>query len=125
MSPLFRTLRIRLVLSLVVLMTAFGCSSPLSNDDASPTPGHTPTVETQPTMRIVTPTPYTPPAVATGTGVSQPEQNPETYVVVEGDSLYSIALRFGVDLNALIELNSLTDPNDITIGQELRIPPRP
>lgn len=117
--------RIQLGLTLVMLLTAFGCTSPLSSDDASPQPEATATVEVQPTMRIVTPTPYTPSADATGTGVAQPEENPATYVVVEGDSLYSIALRFGVDLNTLIELNGLSDPNDITIGQELQIPPKP
>jgi lipoprotein NlpD len=45
-------------------------------------------------------------------------------VVAEGDSLYAIAIRFGVEIRAIIELNGLSDPNDIQVGQELRIPPR-
>jgi LysM repeat protein len=76
-------------------------------------------------MQIVTPTPVTPAAGATGTGaVSAPQENPSTYVVVDGDNLYAIALKFGVDLNALIEANGLSDPNDIQVGQELKIPPK-
>jgi LysM repeat protein len=76
-------------------------------------------------MEIVTPTPVTPAVGATGTGVTgAPQENPATYVVVDGDNLYAIALKFGVDLNALIEANGLSDPNDIQVGQELKIPPK-
>jgi LysM repeat protein len=76
-------------------------------------------------MTIVTPTPVTPAVVGTGTGAVQPPgENPSTYVVAEGDSLYAIAVKFGVELNALIEANGLADPNDIQVGQELKIPPK-
>jgi LysM repeat protein len=79
-------------------------------------------------MPIVTPTPI--PAGATVPAPDQPdsgsgEANPETYVVSDGDTLYAIALRFGVEIRAIIELNALSDPNDIRVGQELRLPPRP
>ena len=112
---------------LLVPLAAAGCSLsvPGGNDDdaasASPTIAEATPTRAAP-MAIVTPTPVPPDATApSGT---QPTQNPESYVVAEGDTLYGIAIRFGVDLNALIELNGLSDPNDIQVGQELKIPPK-
>ncbi len=115
-----------LALALFLLLVS-GCSTDLLDrgDDATPAVAATPTVERPPMMPIVTPTVVVPTAQPTGTAGSAPAEHPATYVVVEGDSLYAIALRFDVDLNALIELNGLDDPNDITVGQELKIPPRP
>ena len=42
------------------------------------------------------------------------------YVVKEGDSLYSIAKKYGMNVNDLITLNNLTT-NVLSIGQQLRI----
>ena len=47
-----------------------------------------------------------------------------TYSVVAGDTLFSIARRFGVTVAALAELNSITNANLIRIGQRLQIPAR-
>jgi len=44
------------------------------------------------------------------------------YVVRRGDTLYSIARRFGTMVNAIVSLNGLTNPNMIYVGQRLRIP---
>jgi len=44
------------------------------------------------------------------------------YVVSAGDTLGSIAKRFGVSEVELQTLNNITDPNEISVGQELRIP---
>lgn len=47
------------------------------------------------------------------------------YTVKQGDSLYIIALRFGVSLDRLIAANpQITDPSRLTIGQPICIPPR-
>jgi len=52
-----------------------------------------------------------------------PEQNQEqTYRVVPGDSLNAIAQRFGVSVAAIQSLNSITNPNRISVGQLIRIP---
>ena len=51
--------------------------------------------------------------------VTQPA--PTTYTVRQGDTLYSIARRFGVTLEALMAANGLTDYH-IRVGQQLRIP---
>ena len=45
-----------------------------------------------------------------------------TYVVESGDTLSGIARRFGTDVPALIEANGITNPNMLTLGQQLRLP---
>jgi murein DD-endopeptidase MepM/ murein hydrolase activator NlpD len=44
------------------------------------------------------------------------------YVVQPGDSLSSIAARFSVDLNTLMLVNNISDPNALAAGQQLVIP---
>lgn len=44
------------------------------------------------------------------------------YVVQLGDTLSSIAKKFGVSVNAIIDANSISNPNRIYVGQELAIP---
>lgn len=46
------------------------------------------------------------------------------YEVVKGDNPYSIARKFKVNYNKLIEINGITDPTKIQIGQKLKIPPQ-
>ena len=48
---------------------------------------------------------------------------PQTYVVQQGDTLYSIAFNFGFDYNDLARLNGIQDPTMIHVGQELRLFP--
>jgi LysM repeat protein len=45
-----------------------------------------------------------------------------TYVVQRGDTLYRIGLRFGVSWVQIAEANGLTNPNQIYVGQTLKIP---
>lgn len=45
----------------------------------------------------------------------------DSYVVKKGDTLYSIASRYGISVQELKELNNLTN-NDLFIGQILRLP---
>ena len=47
----------------------------------------------------------------------------DTYTVQNGDTLYSIALRFSTSVNDIKKLNNLTN-NNLAIGQVLRIPKR-
>jgi LysM repeat protein len=51
-----------------------------------------------------------------------PTPTQRTYIVKSGDTLISIARRFGVTVDALSKLNSISNPNSIRIGQELKIP---
>lgn len=55
-------------------------------------------------------------AAATPSGIQ------ESYTVQPGDTLGSIADRFGIPLEDLMRLNGLTDPNWISVGQVLLLP---
>ena len=68
--------------------------------------------------------PLVPPATELTPPPPTPTPEPPTfsYVVQPGDTLASLSRRFGVGLAALIELNELSDPDNLSVGQELRIP---
>ena len=50
------------------------------------------------------------------------EENYPVYVVQAGDNLTAIAVRFGVSLTELAEVNGITNVNIVSVGDELRIP---
>jgi LysM repeat protein len=97
---------------------------------ASPSPGPTPTRQPTPTKAPFSlpaffgannPTPKTPtpdPARILPT----PRLDAEEYVVQPGDSLGGIAQRYGISLQALLDANSITDPNLLEVGTVLLIP---
>ena len=60
------------------------------------------------------------PASSAGPAPSPPEQR--RYAVEPGDTLLGIALRFGLEMEAIAQANNLADPAALTIGQELVIP---
>ncbi len=87
-----------------------------------------------------TPTPEPPTPTPTNTATQAPPTNtpeptleptrdgPVIYVVEEGDSFYSIGLKFEVDLDVLIDVNRERlelDPNNpiIKVGDEILVPP--
>lgn len=68
-------------------------------------------------------------ATAIVTSTSQPTPTPplqarvaNRHTVVAGDNLFQISLRYGVSMEAIIELNQLDNPDALSIGQELLIP---
>jgi LysM repeat protein len=69
-----------------------------------------------------------PSAAASTTQAAVPEtatagtEGGQTYIVAEGDTLGAIALRFDTTVDALVQANGITDPNRVTVGQELVIP---
>lgn len=119
---------IRSLLALLVFASLLaGCGS--FGDDENEASDVTATATSQeqgPTLEpmvIVTRTPVDPNQIPTVTESEPgPIEVPATYVVQEGDSLYSIANQFQVDLAEIVALNNLADPNDISVGQELQMP---
>ena len=52
----------------------------------------------------------------------KPTTKAPVYIVQSGDTLYEIAIRFGVSQNDIIQLNQIADANLVSEGTELRIP---
>lgn len=99
---------------LVVWPLLWGCGASFPQEEGpTPTPG----------VRFLMPTPGTPLTPR----AQAPTAGMATYIVREGDTLSAIAEEFGVSLDALIEANKdrLKDPNQLQVGQELRIPVTP
>ncbi len=62
------------------------------------------------------------PTSALVTAPAQPTPTPFTYVVVEGDTMLGIAVRFGVTLEDLQAANPQVDPRFLSVGTILIIP---
>jgi LysM repeat protein len=58
----------------------------------------------------------------TAEGAPTPTPAPFVYVVQPGDSLSSIAAKFGISSITLVEVNNIQDPNALAVGDELLIP---
>ena len=54
--------------------------------------------------------------------IATPTSGPRIHVVSAGETLESISLHYRADVNAIISLNNLTNPNRLNVGQELHIP---
>ena len=44
------------------------------------------------------------------------------YIVRSGDSIGSVAKQYGISRSEIIELNKLSDPNKLRVGQKLMLP---
>ncbi len=53
---------------------------------------------------------------------SNTTSTPRTYTVKSGDSLYAIAVKYGSSVAAIATFNNITNPNNISVGQVLKIP---
>jgi LysM repeat protein len=89
-------------------------------DPASISPGMVLLIPTGETGVIATRTPET--ASGTPTGSETPSGAVVIHVVKPGEWIWSIARIYGVDPQAIIDANNLTDPASISVGQELIIP---
>ncbi|MBZ0276517.1 MAG: LysM peptidoglycan-binding domain-containing protein [Anaerolineae bacterium] len=70
----------------------------------------------------MTSTPSPTPIVSNPVTSVPPVQQPGSYVVQPGDTLYRIALRFNTTATTLAQLNGITNPNVIRVGQQLIVP---
>lgn len=83
-----------------------------------------------PVVLIVTPTPAASSAQSVATPIpnqpaatsAPPSGSTEIYVVEAGDSLFGIALKFGLTIDGLMQANNLTNPDFVFVGQRLTIP---
>jgi lysozyme len=71
--------------------------------------------------KLIIPVPM-PTGGTSSTGGDQPVPGPVTYTVKSGDTLTAIAVRFKTTPAALAQLNNLTNPDLIQVGQVLVIP---
>jgi LysM repeat protein len=55
-------------------------------------------------------------------GITPPPVTGKTYVVAAGDTLFAIAKKFGTTVQALVNLNNITNPDLIQVGQVLKLP---
>jgi peptidoglycan/xylan/chitin deacetylase (PgdA/CDA1 family) len=71
------------------------------------------------------------PAAGSPTNTQPPGDEPtippsqQTYIVQAGDTMYSIATRFGTSVSAIAQANGIADPTQINVGQVLIIPLSP
>jgi 3D (Asp-Asp-Asp) domain-containing protein len=55
-------------------------------------------------------------------GLVDAKTGPSVVIVQKGDTVYSLARRYGTDVQTLADLNQLQDPSKIDVGQKLRLP---
>ncbi|MBS1251929.1 MAG: hypothetical protein MAG451_00963 [Anaerolineales bacterium] len=109
----------RLIIPLLACLV-IGCSIILGGDDEPATatpPAQSASADQAPT------TTAQPASTAPATPNPQPETGASTFYEVQpGDTLWGIAIAYGVSLEALMTANAIEDANTIWVGQQLRIP---
>ena len=106
----------------VLIMWFTGSNNPAISFFASPTPTATETATPTATATVTPTATNTPTVTITPTATGTPTAaGPFIYIVVEGDTLDSIAANFNIDVLTLMALNNITD-SLIRVGDELLIP---
>lgn len=98
---------------------------PLPTPTRTPIPTFTPTGTPQPTPILMPTRPTTATPTTTFTPIAPtatPAQAIRTHKVQPGETLASIAKEYNVTVEAIVELNDLSNPNVIEVGYELQIP---
>lgn len=97
-------------------------SAPTVQATAIPQPTTAPVPTTAPANPTTAPQSTTVPA-ATPTSTSSPATGGETtYTVQPGDTLFRIALAYGLSWETVAQYNGITNPNAIYVGQVIKIP---
>ncbi|HLH74310.1 MAG TPA: LysM peptidoglycan-binding domain-containing protein [Chloroflexota bacterium] len=106
-------------------------TTPVVQSASSPTATVAPAVTFTPAPSPLPVTPSVPSATTTSAVASPTIALTSTstpavviYVVQSGDTVDSIARKFGVTIDAIARANQLSDPNQLSLGQRLRIPPK-
>ena len=118
---------LRNLLPILVLIASAGCNLSLSSNNGIATevatlPTRQPVVTTEeaPSQPLPTGQPS-----ATNTTCTPRSDWTVAYTVVSGDTLASIAQRTNTTIDAITRGNCLADPNNIAVGQQLRLPQTP
>ncbi len=106
----------------IILLTSYcliltGCASP----EIDSAPRHSTLIPFATSTRNPSPTPEG--LVAAETALPSP--TPFTYTVRQGDTISSIALKFGVSMDDLQAANPEISPNAMSVGQVIKIPSNP
>ncbi|MFQ5922630.1 MAG: LysM peptidoglycan-binding domain-containing protein [Anaerolineales bacterium] len=131
--------RMRNISMLALLALAAACTRPASTPPPGEGEGEAPADSQQATMEAVRSALLTQTAEAGDGGEVVPTEAPPEatagaeptavgivyveYTVQEGDFVATIAEAFGVDPQAIIDLNGLDSPSEVTVGMVLKIPP--
>ena len=89
--------------ALLLLLTLAGCAS---NQSA-------PVIDRAPAAK---------PAPAAGKAASDKDWRPASHTVKKGDTLFSIGLQYGYDYKEIAQLNNISPPYVIRVGQALKLP---
>lgn len=115
----------RVALLLLVLALGAGCGSVITppppkvtGTSTVPLPGTAPAITPTDNAQAVPLTPIPP----TPTFTPTPSPTPVIHIVGAGDTLFGIAIEYGVASEAIQETNGLDNPNALSIGQSLIIP---
>ncbi|MES2037826.1 MAG: peptidoglycan DD-metalloendopeptidase family protein [Pseudomonadota bacterium] len=98
-------------LAITVLAAMAACTTGIQNKAPVVERGFDPRPVEPPPVEVVKPV------------VKTPDNTRGTYVVKRGDGLYRIALDHGQSYSDLVAWNDLKNPNDIKVGQILRVAP--
>jgi len=102
---------------LACLFAASACSTPGAGQAANAaqlTPYLTSTPEIQPTLAATTaPQPSATPA---------PTATPLVHILAMGETISSVALRYGLDMGTVLAANPGLNPNALTVGTEIIVP---
>jgi len=79
-----------------------------------------PGAEATPTPVVISPSTATTEPASTGTGEESADW--VLYTVQTGDTLYSIAARYGSSVDAIVSLNGIARPDQIQAGVQIKIP---
>ncbi len=114
-----------LVMSLVVVggLLLSGCGRILQPPTATPGAYAPPTRTDTPRPTATRRATFTPvPATPSDTPTPTVTPTPIIYVIKKGDTLLAIARQYGVTVSAIQDVNGISDPRRLRIGQEITIP---
>lgn len=110
-NPYWRFLALNVVVSAMTMLIVLAIWDRRPASRASATP--TATADIAELVAIALPSP---------TATLPPSPTPATYTVQPGDTLFHISQVLGVDMEAIMAANGITNPDALDAGQVLRIP---